>query len=361
MRKKSIAFLITMIMLIMLCIPQSIPFAADAGIKVQLVNGTTSAASNTIAPKFKVVNTGSSPINLANFTLRYYYTVDSEKQQNFWCDSSGMMSGANYIDVTKNVTGKFVTMSTTAQDTDFYLEVGFSSNTGNLVAGSSLEVQTRITRSDWSNYDQSNDYSFNSSASNYVDWEKVTAYMNGTLVWGNEPGGQTPTPTTTPTVTPTATPTVTPTATPTVTPTPSNKLEVTIGTITGNAGDTVTVPISFANVAKVNNVGTCNFYVNYDANLLEAASVTAGDIITNAGANFDSYINNGTISFLFLDNTIGSELIAKDGTFAAITFKLKGASGSTSSLTVKTGGAFGDGSMKKITDIKFTDGSVKIN
>lgn len=33
-------------------------------------------------------------------------------------------------------------------------------------------------------------------------------------------------------------------------------------------------------------------------------------------------------------------------------------SGSTAFLTVKTGGAFGDGSMKKITDIKFTDGSV---
>lgn len=80
----------------------------------------------TIAPKFKVVNTGSSQINLANLTLRYYYTVDSEKQQNFWCDNSGMMSGSNYIDVTKNVTGKFVKMSTTAQGTDYYLEVGFS-------------------------------------------------------------------------------------------------------------------------------------------------------------------------------------------------------------------------------------------
>ncbi|WFR58822.1 cohesin domain-containing protein [Anaerocolumna sp. AGMB13025] len=358
-------------MLISLCIPQSRPFAADTGIKVQLVNGTASAASNTIAPKFKVINTGSSPIDLANLTLRYYYTVDSEKEQSFWCDSSGMMSGSNYVDVTKNVTGKFVHMSTTAQGADNYLEVGFSSTAGNLVAGSSLDVQTRITRSDWSNYDQSNDYSFNSSASNYVDWEKVTAYMNGTLVWGTEPEGQTPTttptvtptPAVTPTVTPTPTPTVTPTVTPTLTPTPtpSDKFGVTIGTVNGNAGDTVTVPISFANVAKVNNVVTCNFYVNYDANLLEATSVAAGNIITNAGVNFSSYINNGTISFLFLDDTVGSELITKDGTFAVVTFKIKGTSGSAASLTMKTGGAFGDGSLKKITDIEFTNGSVKIN
>lgn len=366
MRKKSIAFLITMIMLITLCIPQSSLFAADAGIKVQLVNGTTSAASNTIAPKFKVFNTGSSPINLANLTLRYYYTVDSEKQQSFWCDNSGMMSGSNYVDVTKNVTGKFVKMSPTAEGTDYYLEVGFSSSAGNLVAGSPLEVQTRITRSDWTNYDQSNDYSFNSSASNYVDWEKVTAYMNGTLVWGNEPGGQTPTPTTTPTVAPTpiVTPTVTPTSVPTLTPTPTPTpagFVATIGTASGKTGDTVTIPVSFANVSKAGNIGTCNFYLNYDANLLEAVSVTGGDIVTNAEVNFSSNINNGTISFLFLDNTIGSELITKDGTFAAITFKIKGASGSTASLTVKSGGAFGNGSMNKITDIKFTDGSVKIN
>lgn len=375
MCKKSIAFLITMIMLITLCIPQSSTFATDAGIKVQFANGTTSATSNTINPKFKVVNTDSSPINLANLTLRYYYTVDSEKQQNFWCDQAGMMSGSNYIDVTKNVTGKFVKMSTTAQGADYYLEVGFNSSAGNLAAGSSLEIQTRIARSDWTNYDQSNDYSFNSSSSNYVDWEKVTAYMNGTLVWGTEPGGQTPTPTTTPTVTPTVTPTptptptVTPTATPTPTPTPTvtptstpiTGLGVTIGTASGKAGDTVTVPVSFTNVAKMNNVGTCNFYLNYDANLLEAVSVTAGDIVTNAGVNFSSNINNGTISFLFLDNTIGSQLITQDGTFATITYKIKGASGSAAAVTVKTGGAFGDGSMKKITDVKFMNGSVKIN
>lgn len=36
-------------------------------------------------------------------------------------------------------------------------------------------------------------------------------------------------------------------------------------------------------------------------------------------------------------------------------------SSSAASLTVKPGCAFGDGSMKKNTDIKFTDGSVKIN
>ena len=141
-------------------------------------------------------------------------------------------------------------------------------------------------------------------------------------------------------------------------------LGVTIGTASGNTGDTVTVPITLTNVAEVGNVGTCNFYVSYDTNLLEAVSVTGGPIVTNAGVNLSSNINSstGVISFLFLDNTIGNELIKTDGVFANITFKLKSTSTQlTTPVDFKSVGAFGDGDMKKITDIKLTSGSVVLN
>ena len=54
---------------------------------------------------------------------------------------------------------------------------------------------------------------------------------------------------------------------------------------------------------------------------IRSYGVTAGPIVTNARVNFSSSINNGSISFLFLDNTIGNELIKTDGVFAYITFK----------------------------------------
>ena len=101
-------------------------------------------------------------------------------------------------------------------------------------------------------------------------------------------------------------------------------LEVSIGNVTGNTGDTVVVPVNFANVAKAGNVGTCNFYIDFDTSLLEAVSVSAGDIVTNPNVNFSSQINVGSISFLFLDDTVGEQPITKDGTFAYITFKVKG-------------------------------------
>lgn len=75
------------------------------------------------------------------------------------------------------------------------------------------------------------------------------------------------------------------------TPVNVDKLNVTIGKVTGETGDTVTVPVNFENVSQVGNIITCNFYIDYDADLLEAVSVSEGNIVTNPGINFASKIN----------------------------------------------------------------------
>jgi trimeric autotransporter adhesin len=504
MRKKSISLIMALIMLITLFTSQLSAFAADSNIKVQFNNGNTSTTSNSIYAKFKVFNTSSSSINLADLKLRYYYTIDVEKQQSFWCDHSGMMSGNTYVDVTKKVTGTFVKMSSPTSTADYYLEVGFASDAGSIPAGGSIEVQTRIAKNDWSNYDQSNDYSYKASGT-YIDWDQITAYLGGTLVFGKDivnnnipsidptsktfdkaspadisvtltPNGNTFVGITgltqgseytlsgntvtilksylstlsagikpltfdfgvatkpilnvniidllNPSISPTATTVIRGSAADlavtlipngntfkgitgltqgsdytvignsvtilksylntllvgtkvlafdfgvannpnlTLTIIENTGLGVTIEKVAGNVGDTVIVPISLTNVAKVGNVGTCNFYVSYDTTLLEAISVAAGPIVTNQGINFSSSINSGTstISFLFLDNTIGNELIKTDGVFANISFKLKSTSAKvTTPVAFKTGGVFGDGNMVKIPVVNKTDGSVTID
>ncbi len=40
---------------------------------------------------------------------------------------------------------------------------------------------------DWSNYTQSNDYSFNAQSSSFASWDKTPAYILGNKVWGIEP------------------------------------------------------------------------------------------------------------------------------------------------------------------------------
>ena len=111
--------------------------------------------------------------------MRYYYTKDGTQLQNFYCDYA--QAGGS------NITGNFFNMTTPKTGADNYLEVGFLSGAGSLAAGASTVVQTRVAKSDWSNYNQSDDYSFNSTGTSYADWTKVTGYVSGALAWGVEP------------------------------------------------------------------------------------------------------------------------------------------------------------------------------
>jgi endoglucanase len=151
----------------------------SASIKIQEFNGTTAASSNTLSPKLKLTNTSTSAITLSNVKIRYYYTTDTDKAQNFFCDWSTVGSS--------NVTGTFGKLSTAKNGADSYVEIGFTSTAGTLAAGQSVEIQVRVSKVDWTNYTQTGDYSFNSTATSYTDWNKVTGYLSGVLKYGVEP------------------------------------------------------------------------------------------------------------------------------------------------------------------------------
>ncbi|OKP83714.1 glycosyl hydrolase [Paenibacillus sp. P32E] len=159
-------------------VDSSVP-VPSGDLTIQSYNGSTSASTNGISPKFKVVNTGDSPIQLGDVKLRYYYTIDGDNEQSFWCDWSSI-GGAN-------ITSKFVKLATPVAGADYVLEIGFTSSAGTLNPGQSAEIQARFSKTNWSNYNQANDYSFGASSSQFVNNEQVTGYMNGQLVWGIEP------------------------------------------------------------------------------------------------------------------------------------------------------------------------------
>lgn len=159
-------------------VDNSVPVSAGE-LTVQAYNGNTSASTNGVSPKFKVVNTGNSVIQLSDVKLRYYYTIDGEKDQNVWIDWASIGNA--------NVIGKFVKLSTPVANADYVLEIGFTSSAGTLNPGQSAEIQARFSKTDWSNYNQANDYSFKALGNQFVNNEQVTGYMNGQLVWGIEP------------------------------------------------------------------------------------------------------------------------------------------------------------------------------
>lgn len=175
--------------------------------------GDINAATNMIRPNFQVKNNTSSAIALSAIKIRYWYTIDTIQSQTLACDYARVGSA--------NVTSTFKSVSAGAT-ADYYLEIGFTAGAGNLAAGAnSGDIQTRFYKTNYSNYTQTSDYSFDPTMTAFSQNTKVTGYLNGVLVFGREPGSTT---TTEPTVAPTPVKTATPlvTATPVKTPTPVN-------------------------------------------------------------------------------------------------------------------------------------------
>lgn len=186
---------------------------------VQVSNSQNLAAvTNNINPKLRVFNKGTSIINLSDIKLRYYYTTDYHVEQN--CVIDWVSVDSSYI------TSSVVKMSTPVNGADYYVEFGFTN--GTIAPGGNLIIIPRIHHTDWSNYIQQGDYSFEATANDFVNSFRVTAYHSGSLIWGREPSDIVTTPTSVPVPTLTQTPKpsmiVTPTPAPSAIPTQASKI-----------------------------------------------------------------------------------------------------------------------------------------
>lgn len=148
------------------------------GLKAQYKNNDSSTGDNGIRPGLKLVNGGSSTVDLSKVTIRYWFTGESS--------SAGYQTFCDWAQLgCSTVKTSVSAVSPSRTGADHYLEVGFTS--GSLAVGAdSGELQLRMAKSDWSNFDESDDYSRGANSS-YADAAKVTVYVAGTLVWGTEP------------------------------------------------------------------------------------------------------------------------------------------------------------------------------
>ena len=150
---------------------------ASSTVKAQYKSmDVTLPTDNSIKPGLQLVNTGSSGVDLSTITVRYWFTKDSASTLQTTCYWAAI--GCSNV----NSSAVVVSPRTGA---DAYLLVGFQPYT--LTAGtSSGEIQLGINKTDWSNFNEVDDYSYGTGTS-YTDWTKVTVYQNGTLIWGTEP------------------------------------------------------------------------------------------------------------------------------------------------------------------------------
>ena len=171
------------------CTPDNVCISGNCGaptnLKVQYMNGAASASAQSPRPQFQIINLAATPVPLAELTIRYWYTADGTQAQSVAIDYATVGSA--------NITRSFVPLATPRATADVYLQIGFVAAAGQVagnVDGGGANggvVQVRFNKSDFSVYNQTNDYSFDATKLAFADWNRVTLYRNGVLAWGVEP------------------------------------------------------------------------------------------------------------------------------------------------------------------------------
>ncbi len=149
-------------------------------------NCDRSVTTDKLEPIIKLENVSGNTLNLSDITIRYYYTVDDEMYQHYSCYNAKVYNDLGYSIITSNVGGTLI-QSIEKPGSDYYLEISFTSSAGELKQGEEVIIHNQIIKDFWGCYTQTNDYSFNASANNYVETDKITVNLSGTLVNGIEP------------------------------------------------------------------------------------------------------------------------------------------------------------------------------
>ncbi len=140
---------------------------SDKGtVSVELSQQATQGNTNTISFTIKIKNTGTTGIDLSKLTIDYLFTKDGSQELAFWCDYADI-SGSGYQACTDTINAVFSSASGNNADTKCTM-----TSSGVLAGGDTLQIQARITKTDWSNFDLGNDYSSGSS-------ENIVVTYNG--------------------------------------------------------------------------------------------------------------------------------------------------------------------------------------
>jgi hypothetical protein len=136
----------------------------------------------------RLINNGTTGIPLSQMTVKYWYTWDvsadagTQPNETAACTETLGAAPGNC----GNVTMTFATVSPALPGADHYFQLGFTAAAGSLAAGATAEIGPGFNKNDFSQFTQTNDYSYNSSTT-FTTTTTVTVYLNGALVYGVEP------------------------------------------------------------------------------------------------------------------------------------------------------------------------------
>ncbi|MEM7656267.1 MAG: DUF4331 family protein [Bacteroidota bacterium] len=142
-------------------------------------NGNSAAFNKTIKPQLRIEHISGPMVDLADLTVRYWFTQDHPGALTVNCQASDAGCA--------NVNAQLYAMMPVATGADTYLELGFTA--GMISMGDKVNTRIRIGRGDNKNFDETDDFSSIGKATNHVNNPNIALYWNGMLIAGNEPMG----------------------------------------------------------------------------------------------------------------------------------------------------------------------------
>jgi hypothetical protein len=163
------------------------------GVHVQYqCNDTFGGAFSSVGLHFAISNSAPVPLDLSTFTIRYWFTADgipltSLKVSCEQIQPSALVTCA-MVTPTLHAADPPAPPATTRMNADSYVEIAFTADAGGIGwMGAIPQLDIRWQSSVNPGPMQSNDYSFGPTVTKLTDYKKITAYVNGTLIWGTEP------------------------------------------------------------------------------------------------------------------------------------------------------------------------------
>ena len=163
--------------------------ATDIGLVAQYFPLNNQPFDSVVSPAIKILNRSSSEaISLCSLRARYYFSNEHPDACPQDCKVDGFYSGLQPSGMTTTAERSFHDASDASADNpSAYIEISFPCSRTALGQGESVEVQQQFHTDPYRDFDETNDYSFRAVPSSYADWDRVTLYHEGKLVWGKPP------------------------------------------------------------------------------------------------------------------------------------------------------------------------------
>lgn len=162
--------------------PASATVSVTGGLQVLHRDVDNYADNNAIKPLLVLQNNGAGPLPLSAITLRYYLTVEGGGAlSNLFVDYAQVGNG--------NVKLRYVSLPQPLQGAGGYVEYSFTPEAGSLAPGAnSGAISAYLTKGDYGPLNELDDYSYAQVRDQLVGNLRITAYYNGALIAGIEPG-----------------------------------------------------------------------------------------------------------------------------------------------------------------------------